>query len=137
MVGIGGAFGFFQCNSTFSPQPCSVSEIVTDSGSWNWDLFSNLLPIEVVQQIVAVQPPVAQLGADSIGWRWEMNRCFSTKSAYAALTGGSLQPAAIDWNAESRSLNWVYGVYFAAFRSDSTLASRYSRDRVISLFSVL
>ncbi|KAK8583452.1 hypothetical protein V6N12_067726 [Hibiscus sabdariffa] len=33
-----------------------------------------MLPVEVVQQFAAVQPPLAQLAPDSIGWRWEMNR---------------------------------------------------------------
>ncbi|KAK8603573.1 hypothetical protein V6N13_096048 [Hibiscus sabdariffa] len=59
--------------------------MVTESDYWNWELFSSILPDEVVQQIATVQPPLAQLEPDTIGWRWEMNRCFSTKSAYAAL----------------------------------------------------
>ncbi|KAK8538174.1 hypothetical protein V6N12_044310 [Hibiscus sabdariffa] len=78
----------FKCTSDFSSHPRSVSEMVTESDYWNWELFSSILPDEVVQQIATVQPPLAQLEPDTIGWRWEMNRCFSTKSAYAALNRG-------------------------------------------------
>ncbi|KAE8682030.1 hypothetical protein F3Y22_tig00111276pilonHSYRG00050 [Hibiscus syriacus] len=54
-----------------------------------------MLAEHIVQLIAAVKPPLARLRRDGLGWRWEANKSFTTKSAYHSFT----QP-------EDSWLNW-------------------------------
>ncbi|KAK8559323.1 hypothetical protein V6N12_042602 [Hibiscus sabdariffa] len=61
-------------------------DMVTSSGDWNRDLISRCLPNEVLQHIATIPPSRSDIGSDMVGWHWESNRCFLTKSAYTALS---------------------------------------------------
>ncbi|KAK8715843.1 hypothetical protein V6N13_043169 [Hibiscus sabdariffa] len=56
-----------ECPFDTPPAANSVASFVSDSGSWDWDLLSQLLPQYVLQRIAATPPPNPNLGADSIG----------------------------------------------------------------------
>ncbi|KAL4347073.1 hypothetical protein GQ457_17G019390 [Hibiscus cannabinus] len=47
--------------------------------------LSSFLPSETLAKIATVPPPQTDMGSDNLGWRWEDNRKFTTKSAYGAL----------------------------------------------------
>ncbi|KAK8996084.1 hypothetical protein V6N11_076333 [Hibiscus sabdariffa] len=51
-----------------------------------------MLPDFCLRKIVAIQPPSDDSGSDSIGWRWDSKRTFTSKSTYSLVVqhpGGS------------------------------------------------
>ncbi|KAK9017234.1 hypothetical protein V6N11_079716 [Hibiscus sabdariffa] len=63
---------------------------MTDAnGCWDWERISHFLPECILWKFVGIKPPLMQFGSDLPGWRWEQNRCFTTKSAYDALSAPS------------------------------------------------
>ncbi|KAK8574533.1 hypothetical protein V6N12_062223 [Hibiscus sabdariffa] len=56
--------------------------MVDTNGYWNWHLFEQLLPNDILLCIVAVKPPNPDAVEDSIGWRGGRDRHFTLKSAY-------------------------------------------------------
>ncbi|KAK8572765.1 hypothetical protein V6N12_028809 [Hibiscus sabdariffa] len=59
--------------------------MVTVAGDWDWLRLNLVLSDHVLSHIAAIPPPNMRLGRDLPGWRWEQDRRFSTKSAYASL----------------------------------------------------
>ncbi|KAL4285224.1 hypothetical protein GQ457_16G023470 [Hibiscus cannabinus] len=55
------------------------------------------LPRETLEKIATVPPPRIGMGSDSLGWRWEDNRKFTTRSAYGALCGEGEINGAVYW----------------------------------------
>ncbi|KAL4295874.1 hypothetical protein GQ457_12G003750 [Hibiscus cannabinus] len=83
----------YACTANANPSPVSVSAMVDEAGDWDWCRLSSWLPKDTLERIAAVMPPRLGLGDDRSGWRWEDNRKFTTRSAYAAL---SVEPVAND-----------------------------------------
>ncbi|CAA0843105.1 Polynucleotidyl transferase- ribonuclease H-like superfamily protein [Striga hermonthica] len=72
------------------PQPFinwTVSNYGTNDGQWRWNLFSHLLPANVLLRIAAVPPPGASSEPDLMYWGFLANGRFTTKSAYDSLSG--------------------------------------------------
>ena len=63
----------------------TVSECVNGDGSWNWGLFANLLPNNVILRIAAIKPPLNSGGRDEIRWAHSKTGLFIVKSAYLSL----------------------------------------------------
>ncbi|CAA0833292.1 Unknown protein [Striga hermonthica] len=65
----------------------TIDKLVNGARGWRWDLFQELLPATTCLRISAVSPPSSGLGDDLMYWGWSSDGHFSTRSAYAALTG--------------------------------------------------
>lgn len=63
----------------------TVSKCVNGDGSWNWGLFANLLPNNVILRIAAIKPPLNNCGRDEIRWAHSKTWLFTVKSAYLSL----------------------------------------------------
>ncbi|KAK9031098.1 hypothetical protein V6N11_032490 [Hibiscus sabdariffa] len=59
--------------------------------------LSSLLPKQVLKRITALPPPNPALGTDTLGWRWEENKRFSTRSAYRVLCPRVLENPHSSW----------------------------------------
>ncbi|KAK8594474.1 hypothetical protein V6N13_015396 [Hibiscus sabdariffa] len=99
--------------------------MVTPTGSWDWDGVRDLLPEEVLEQMVVTPPPLTHLGDDVPGWRWNEKREFretllgreaatqcATLSFEEWLHGnisGSLPTivAGVDWGMQFSILCWL------------------------------
>ncbi|KAK8601238.1 hypothetical protein V6N12_051079 [Hibiscus sabdariffa] len=75
----------FSCTAAKALTPIVVCDMGDNNGNWNWSRFSSILPQGVIDMLVAIKPPSTVFGHDLLGWRWEHNRRFTTKSAYSAL----------------------------------------------------
>ncbi|KAK8985041.1 hypothetical protein V6N11_082658 [Hibiscus sabdariffa] len=62
-----------------------VSDMLTDSGEWDWRRLENQLLNSVLESLAAVKPLKAQYGADVPGWRWEERRNFTPDMLYSFL----------------------------------------------------
>ncbi|KAK8533747.1 hypothetical protein V6N12_047151 [Hibiscus sabdariffa] len=62
-----------------------VADMVTENGEWDWDRLKELLPESVLDHMAAMPPPLAHLGDDVPGWRWDDKREFRVSSAYETL----------------------------------------------------
>ncbi|KAL4319829.1 hypothetical protein GQ457_18G007350 [Hibiscus cannabinus] len=74
------------------PHGMHVIDMRNELGGWDWIVLSAMLPDFCLRKIAAIQPPSDDLGSDSIGWRWDSKRIFTSKSAYSFLVqhpGGS------------------------------------------------
>ncbi|KAL4326271.1 hypothetical protein GQ457_11G005490 [Hibiscus cannabinus] len=74
------------------PHGTHVIDMRNELGGWDWIVLSAMLPDFCLRKIAAIQPPSDDLGSDSIGWRWDSKRIFTSKSAYSLLVqhpGGS------------------------------------------------
>ncbi|KAH9705279.1 putative ribonuclease H protein [Citrus sinensis] len=63
----------------------TVSDCVNGDGSWNWGLFANLLPDNVILRIAPIKPPLNSGGKDEIRWAHSKTGIFKVKSAYLYL----------------------------------------------------
>ncbi|KAK8979150.1 hypothetical protein V6N11_009361 [Hibiscus sabdariffa] len=61
-----------------------IFNMVDSHGNWVWDQLSQHLPDHILDKIAMAKQP-QHLGSDILGWRWENNRRFTTKSTYHAL----------------------------------------------------
>ncbi|KAL4340929.1 hypothetical protein GQ457_08G016820 [Hibiscus cannabinus] len=77
--------------------PASVASFVFASGQWDWVRLSSLLPQQVLKRIAALPPPNPALGTDTLGWRWEENKRFTTRSAYRVLCPRVLENSHSSW----------------------------------------
>ncbi|KAK8521394.1 hypothetical protein V6N12_005301 [Hibiscus sabdariffa] len=59
--------------------------MVTAARDWDWSRLSLVLSDHILSHIAAFPPPNMRFGRDLPGWRWEQDRRFSTKYAYASL----------------------------------------------------
>ncbi|KAK8593540.1 hypothetical protein V6N12_045620 [Hibiscus sabdariffa] len=59
----------------------------SDTGDWQWHLFENLLPREILLRIVAVKGPHPLSVDCSFGWQWNNDCSFTVKSTYALRSG--------------------------------------------------
>ncbi|KAK8485586.1 hypothetical protein V6N11_050458 [Hibiscus sabdariffa] len=75
----------------------TVRDMTTNSGEWDWSQLNSLLPRNILDQIAAIPPPHCQFSPDSLGWRWNDNREFSTRSAYEYLMGSNITPMEAIW----------------------------------------
>ncbi|KAJ1421739.1 Ribonuclease H-like superfamily [Sesbania bispinosa] len=57
-------------------------DFVDESHEWKIDVLCNLLPTDVIEEILANPCPRTQLGPDSITWGGTSHGAFSTRSAY-------------------------------------------------------
>ncbi|KAF7833065.1 Non-LTR retroelement reverse transcriptase [Senna tora] len=63
-----------------------VADFTTVSGGWDWAKFDFLLPLEICNLIAATVPPSSVIQGDHIAWKHSKEGCFSTKTAYHAIT---------------------------------------------------
>ncbi|KAL4363646.1 hypothetical protein GQ457_04G012640 [Hibiscus cannabinus] len=75
----------FSCLLDSAPRPLMVTDMVTDSGTWDWHRLQCLLPMESLERIAGIHPPCTELGDDLPRWRWKINGQFSTRLAYTFL----------------------------------------------------
>ncbi|KAK8486596.1 hypothetical protein V6N11_068290 [Hibiscus sabdariffa] len=71
--------------------------MTTISGEWDWSRLNSLQPRNILDQIAAIPPPHCQFSPDSLGWRWNDTREFSTRSAYDYLMGSNITPRDAIW----------------------------------------
>ncbi|KAK9007756.1 hypothetical protein V6N11_074674 [Hibiscus sabdariffa] len=76
-------------NRTESPRPIAIADMTNANGRWDWERIFPFLPESIMWKIVRIKPPSMQFGSELSCWRWEQNRCFTTKSAYDALSAPS------------------------------------------------
>ncbi|KAK8501943.1 hypothetical protein V6N12_019681 [Hibiscus sabdariffa] len=62
-----------------------MADMVTVTGEWDWDRLRDLLPSTVLEYMAATPPPLACLGDDVPGWRWDEKRQFQVSLAYEDL----------------------------------------------------
>lgn len=60
----------------------ALSHFTTYSGEWNWDIFEDLLPNDIVQKLQNFPPPSALNHDDDYKWGATPDVSFTTKSAY-------------------------------------------------------
>ncbi|CAN1153964.1 Putative ribonuclease H protein At1g65750 [Linum perenne] len=68
-----------------------VSDFVTEEGQWDIDKLNQLLPAEVVTQVVGMTAPRSSCGADVWIWGAEKDGCFSIRSAYNLVNSHSVE----------------------------------------------
>ena len=64
-----------------------VSDMVTSSGSWDWNSMACLLPLYVCEYSKSIPIPSTSAGPDSIAWSPSHDGDFSVKSSYLDLLG--------------------------------------------------
>ncbi|KAE8701375.1 Ras-related protein RABA5a [Hibiscus syriacus] len=60
----------------------SVASMVDGNGQWRWELINNFVPNNITQRLAATMPPWQCRKKDALGWKWNIDRCFTVKSAY-------------------------------------------------------
>lgn len=68
-----------------------VCDLGTPSGDWDTSRVSNLLPEEVLDCILRMQPPKLDCSPNSVVWGLTGNGVFSLSSAYEALLEPTLR----------------------------------------------
>ncbi|KAL4383219.1 hypothetical protein GQ457_15G014810 [Hibiscus cannabinus] len=74
-----------------------VRDMTTNSGDWDWSRLDSLLPSVILDQIAVVPPPWGDFSPDTLGWRWNDNKEFSTSSAYDFLMNPGFNPTDAVW----------------------------------------
>ncbi|KAL4362548.1 hypothetical protein GQ457_04G039580 [Hibiscus cannabinus] len=74
-----------------------IGTMVDADGDWDWSRLSSCLPSETLAKIATVPPSRIDMGSDNLGWRWEDNRKFMTKSAYEALREAGELNGEVHW----------------------------------------
>ncbi|KAL4383619.1 hypothetical protein GQ457_15G021370 [Hibiscus cannabinus] len=69
-----------------------------------------VLPATALLAIVAIKPPINELTTDSVGWRGEVRRNFSVKSAYAICSNDTSVPTEKVWVSSPTRNLWPYVV---------------------------
>ncbi|KAL4291581.1 hypothetical protein GQ457_14G017740 [Hibiscus cannabinus] len=87
----------FDCLAPTVSLSVMVRDMTTSSGDWDWSRLDSLLPSVILDQIVAVPPPNGDFSPNTLGWRWNDNREFSTSSAYDFLMNYGLHPLDAAW----------------------------------------
>ncbi|KAK8695029.1 hypothetical protein V6N13_072571 [Hibiscus sabdariffa] len=72
--------------------------MVTATGEWDSDRLRDLLPSTVLEYMAATPLPLARLGDDVPGWRWDEKRQFQVSSAYAVLMEVGERRHASSWS---------------------------------------
>ncbi|KAK8989218.1 hypothetical protein V6N11_063656 [Hibiscus sabdariffa] len=75
-----------------------MADMVTVTGEWDWDRLRDLLPSTVLEYMAATPPPLACLGDDVPGWRWDEKRQFQVSLAYEDLMDVGERRRASIWN---------------------------------------
>jgi hypothetical protein len=60
----------------------NVKNVLTTKGKWNLNFLKNNLPLNVVNQLVALPKPRDTYGPDIVGWRGTNTHHFTVQSAY-------------------------------------------------------
>ncbi|CAN1750621.1 Putative ribonuclease H protein At1g65750 [Linum perenne] len=74
-----------------------VRDMVSSDGSWNLNTLRSCLPENLVEEIVGMTPPKADLGEDVCSWGREINGKFSIRSAYELVQETPNPRAEVDW----------------------------------------
>ncbi|CAL1407561.1 unnamed protein product [Linum trigynum] len=69
-----------------------VGDFVTSDGSWRTDLFSEILPVDIVQKILSVAVDTLSTEEDTLFWHTAPDGRFSTKSAYTLINQHQADP---------------------------------------------
>ncbi|KAK8589704.1 hypothetical protein V6N12_024095 [Hibiscus sabdariffa] len=64
--------------------------MVTDSGTWAWDRFTRLLPLDMIHRIAMLYDIYSGLGPDVVGWCAGKDGKLSVRSAYVVHRGPSV-----------------------------------------------
>ncbi|MBA0760358.1 hypothetical protein Gotri_023107, partial [Gossypium trilobum] len=76
---------------------CLLTDMVSNDGTWNLDLFRLWLLKIVIQNIIRVPPPHSTASVDMIIWGGSSASSFSIKSAYGKLQKSSCKPKEDVW----------------------------------------
>lgn len=68
-----------------------------ESGRWDWDHISALVPDGVLNHMVVVIPPCPNEGFDQIAWKWLVNGLFFFAANYKNLINHSSSSSSIIW----------------------------------------
>ncbi|CAJ2642253.1 unnamed protein product [Trifolium pratense] len=74
----------------------NVKDVLTIEGKWNLDFLKNNLPLNIVNQVVALPEPRDTDGPDVVGWRGTNTHHFTIQSAYE-LQRGNIPQMEGDW----------------------------------------
>ncbi|KAL4379818.1 hypothetical protein GQ457_02G032950 [Hibiscus cannabinus] len=79
------------------PPHCPVSSFVTSLGFWDLNALVQVLPVEMVESIVAIYPPATRLGPDRLGWKLDKKCIFTVKYAYNLLVDSVTTDGSFNW----------------------------------------
>ncbi|GAU49093.1 hypothetical protein TSUD_137780 [Trifolium subterraneum] len=82
----------------------SVRDVLNSTGDWNHNFLNDNLPVNIVNQILAIPAPTDLDGPDTIGWGGTTTRHFTVQSAYK-FQKGHYQPLAVEWKA---LWDWIF-----------------------------
>lgn len=82
VVGIDSLESYACCSFTEEERIKKVCQFINDDGSWNFSLFNNLLPNDIVMRIAGTMPPCDPLSPDIPAWRHSTDGSFTVASAY-------------------------------------------------------
>ncbi|CAN1783234.1 Putative ribonuclease H protein At1g65750 [Linum perenne] len=108
---------------------CSVAEMVTDEGGWNFELLDILLPPEVIELIAGVSPPRHDRGEDDLVWGLEDSGQFTIKSAYNLLCQSADIPSLSIWKVIWRWVGPNRTRHFLWLAAKNRLLTNESRSR--------
>ncbi|CAN1136535.1 hypothetical protein LINPERHAP2_LOCUS9519 [Linum perenne] len=74
-----------------------VSAFVSNTGEWNWSLFSHLLTLGGRLQVAGMSSPVSDAGEDQITWGLERDGRFRIRSAYSLVAEDVEEPTEGLW----------------------------------------
>ena len=77
--------------------------IVDGDGNWNWNLFGNPLPCNILLMIAAAKSPDINDGQDQVFWGWSKDGRFSFSLVYKYLMGFDIFDLAKIW-----SMDWKW-----------------------------
>ncbi|XP_039017531.1 uncharacterized protein LOC120148502 [Hibiscus syriacus] len=60
----------------------TVASMVDSNGQWRWELITDFVPSNITQRLAATMPTRKGGKNDAPGWKWNIDRYFSVKSAY-------------------------------------------------------
>lgn len=59
----------FGLNTMHHDRNLCVCDVVTESGTWDWDFLATLVPQHVLDHIASIVPPSIEAGHDRLAWK--------------------------------------------------------------------
>lgn len=77
----------FGAHLDFHTSSLRVTDVVTSTGTWDWDSIVGLIPGHIMHHIASFMPPNFDMGPDHLLWTWNDKNGFSTSASYKNLFG--------------------------------------------------